>query len=310
MQTTINSTGDRPVVLVTGATGRQGGAVARHLLRRGRFAVRALTRTPHSDEAKALRAIGAEVVRGDLRDAASVRAALEGCYGVFGVTNFWEHFDGEYEQGINLVEAVSDACVGHFVFSTLPSVIQATRGELAVGHFDMKARMEACARVLDIPATYVHAAFYFENFLFFLPPVPQPDGSYVIASPQGDTPLAAVAVDDIGAAVATIFEQRAGFLGRTVRLAGDEQPMADYAAALTRATGRVIRPAYVPREVFAGYGFPGAEDAANMFEYYRRFVPSRQADIEATRALVPEAQRFASWAAAQGPVLAASLAVA
>jgi uncharacterized protein YbjT (DUF2867 family) len=136
------STTERRTILVTGATGAQGGSVVRHLLERGSYAVRALTRNPDSEGARALAKQGVEVVAGDLDHADSLRAALDGCYGAFGVTNFWEHFDGEAQQGRNLVDAVADAGIRHFVFSTLPNVKQLTDGEIEVPHFDIKGEME------------------------------------------------------------------------------------------------------------------------------------------------------------------------
>lgn len=288
---------DRPTILVTGATGAQGGSVARHLLRRGRFAVRALTRHPDGEGAGALRALGAEVVRGDLRDLESVREAIAGCYGVFGVTSFWEHFDGEYEQGINLVDAVADAGVGHFVFSTLPPVNRLTDGELSVPHFDIKAQMEEYARSLGLPATFVHVAYYFDNFLAWFAPRRQEDGSYRFGFPQGDTRLAGVAAEDVGGVVAVVFERRDEFLGRTLYLVGDDLPPAEYAEAMARVSGRPVAYAHVPREVFAALGFPGAADLADMFEFYRTRVPSRRADLERSRELYPQMQGFEAWLA-------------
>lgn len=126
-------------ILVTGATGAQGGGVARHLLRGAKFRVRCLTRNANSAKAADLRQAGAELVEGDLENPASLRAALEGCYGVFGVTNFWEHFGKEYAQGVNLVDAVKASGVEHFVFSTLPSTKRISSGTHEVPHFDIKA---------------------------------------------------------------------------------------------------------------------------------------------------------------------------
>jgi uncharacterized protein YbjT (DUF2867 family) len=249
---TMRGLADRPLVLVAGATGAQGGSVARHLLRRGRFAVRALTGAPECDAARALRALGAEIVRGDLRDPMSVRAAMAGCYGVFGVTSFWEHFEGEYEQGINLVDAASDMGIGHLVLSTLPSVRELTGGELDVPHFDLEARMEAYARSQALPATFVHVAYYFDNFLTFFPPRRHEDGSYRFGFPQGDTPLAGVAAEDVGGVVAPIFERRAEFLGRTIYVVGDDLPPAEYTAAMARATGQPIAYDHVPRSRLEG----------------------------------------------------------
>ncbi|HYR27239.1 MAG TPA: NmrA/HSCARG family protein [Thermoanaerobaculia bacterium] len=298
---------NRKTILVVGATGAQGGSVARNLLSRGKFNVRALTRKTDSPAAQALQELGAELVQGDLDDPASLRAAMEGVYGVYGVTNFWEHFDKEEVHGRNLVDAVAAAKVGHFVFSTLPPVAKATNGELKSPHFDIKAEHEEYARSLGIPATFIHVPFYFENFLYFFPPRPAGDGSYQFGFPQGDTPLAAMSVEDVGAVVAPIFEQPEAFIGKVVKLAGDEIPASQYAAAMSKATGADVRYAHVPREVFAALGFPGAEDLADMFEYYRVHIPSRAKDIESCRALAPELQSFETWAGRNGEKLKATL---
>src|SRR5215212_6040386 len=288
---------NRKKILVFGATGAQGGSVARNLLARGRFDVRAITRKTNSPAAQALRDLGAEIVQGDLDDPASLRAALEGCYGAFGVTNFWEHFAKEREQGRNLVNAVADAKIQHFIFSTLPPIEKATGGALRSPHFDLKAEHEEYARSLGIPSTFVHVPFYYENFLYFFPPRPTGDGAFQFGFPQGDTPLAAMSVQDVGRIVAPMFEQPEVYIGKTVKLAGDELPPAAYAEAMSRRTGADVRYAYVPREVFAALGFPGAEDLADMFEFYRLHMPSRVRDIETCRAMAPGLQSFEQWMA-------------
>lgn len=298
---------NRKTILVFGATGAQGGSVARQLLARGRFAVRALTRKPDSAAAQALRELGAEIVQGDLDDPASIAAALEGCYGAFGVTNFWEHFDKEAAQGRTLVEAVAAANIQHFVFSTLPPIEKATGGALRSPHFDLKAEHEELARRLGIPATFIHVPFYYENFLYFFPPRPAGDGTFQFGFPQGDTPLAAMSVEDVGAIVAPLFEDPERYIGKTLKLAGDELPPAVYAEVMSRRTGRTIRYAHVPREVFAALGFPGAEDLADMFEYYRLHMPSRTADIVTSRAIAPGVQTFDTWMEQKAAAMQASL---
>jgi len=296
-------------ILVFGATGAQGGSVARHLVARGRFDVRAITRNPNSAQAQSLRDLGIETVQGDLDDPASLRAALEGCYGAFGVTNFWEHFDREAEHGRNLVQAVADAKIEHFVFSTLPSIVKETGGALRSPHFDLKAESEDLARAAAIPATFIHVPFYYENFLGFFPPRPTAAGAFQFGFPQGDTPLAAMSVEDVGRIVAPIFEQPEKFIGKVVKLAGDELPPAAYAEAMSRQSGREIRYAHVPREVFAALGFPGAEDLADMFQYYRLHIPSRKQEIEDGRALDPQVQDFATWLAKHDAELRKALGV-
>jgi uncharacterized protein YbjT (DUF2867 family) len=298
---------DEKTILVTGATGAQGGGVIRHLLKGGKFKVRCLTRKPESDRARALAQAGAEIVRGDLDDPESLQAAMKGCYGVFGVTNFWEHFEKESFHGKNLIDAVKETGIEHFVFSTLPYAHKLSDWTLEVPHFDLKAKLEDYARSLKLPATYAHVAFYYENFLYFFPPKLQEDGSYMIGFPQGETPLAAVGVEDVGGVVATIFERPGEFVDQTVGIVGDDLPCRKYAETMSRVLGKKIVYRYIPREVFAKLGFPGAEDLANMFEYNRLFIPNRQADLEQSLALYPAMQRFEPWLQANRDKFAAIL---
>lgn len=298
---------EEKTILVTGATGAQGGGVVRHLLKGGKFRVRCLTRNPESERAQALVQAGAEVARGDLGNPESLQTAMEGCYGVFGVTNFWEHFEKESFHGKNLIDAVKESAIEHFVFSTLPDTQKLSDGKLEVPHFDMKARMEEYGRSLKLPATYARVAFYYENFLSFFPPKLQEDGSFMFGFPQGDTPLAAVSSEDVGGVVATIFDRPDKFLNQTVGIVGDDQPCADYAEIMSRVLGKKIIYRYIPLEVFSKLGFPGAEDLANMFEYNRLFIPNRQADLEQSLALFPEMRRFESWVDANRQKFAAIL---
>jgi uncharacterized protein YbjT (DUF2867 family) len=217
------------------------------LLARGELAVRSITRNPASPAATTLRNLGAEIVKGDLDDRPSLSAALLGVYGVFGVTNFWEHFDREAEQGKNLINAVAAARVSHFVLSSLPPIADATGGALESPHFDIKARHEAYTRSLAIPATFIHVPFYYENFLAFFPPKPTGDGAYQFGFPQGDTPLAAMSVEDVGRIVALIFADRDHYLGKVLELAGDELPADAYAQAMSRQVGADIRYAWISR---------------------------------------------------------------
>ncbi len=291
----MSSPSTRPIVLVTGATGAQGGSVARHLLAGSDFAVRALTREPDSAAARALLEGGAEVVAGDLRDRPSVRAALRGCYGVFGVTNYWEHFAGEVEQGRNLLYALAASEIEHLVLSTLPSAHQRSGGTLDVPCFEGKAQLTRTARELELPATFVELAFYYESFLDLYPPSPDAEGTLSFGFPQGDTPLAAVAAEDLGGVVAKLLERPAEFLGATVDVVGDELPAAGYAREMSRALGRPVVFHHVPREVFAALPVAAAAERAATFELYRSFTPSRRAELERCRELYPEMQSFAAW---------------
>src|SRR6266853_1686532 len=227
-------------IVVTGATGLQGGGVARCLLKQGKSAVRCLTRRPDSEAAKTLTQLGAAVVQADLDDPASLKSALKGCTGVFGVTNFWEVFLREYDQGVNLIDAASEAGVGHLVLSTLPSAAKISNGAIAVPHFETKARMEEHVRLRGVPFTFVHVAFYLENFINYLPPQRQADGNCGFGFPLADAQLAALAVDDTGGVVTTIFENRAEFLGETVEIVGDQMSAQQFAQIMSRVLRRKV----------------------------------------------------------------------
>jgi uncharacterized protein YbjT (DUF2867 family) len=200
-----------------------------------------MTRRADSEAARLLRQQGADVLQADLDDLASLRRAVHGCKGVFGVTNFWEAYLREYDQGVNLIEAAAEAGVGHLVFSTLPSSRKISRGAIDLPHFETKARMEERAQLRNVPFTFVHVAFYYENFLNYFPPRPQLDGTYTFGFPLGDACLGAVAAEDIGGMVASIFENRAEFLGKSTEIIGDEMPAQECAELMSRNLGQKIK---------------------------------------------------------------------
>jgi len=282
-------------MLVVGATGMQGGGVARHLLERGAIKIRCMTRRPDSEPAKLLQEQGADVVQADLDDPASIRRAMRGCHGVFGVTNFWEASFREYDQGVNLIDAAAEAGVGHLVLSTLPSSRKISGGAIDLPHFETKARIEEHAQLRNVPFTFVHVAFYYENFVIYFPPQRQPDGSYSFGFPLGDAQLGAVAAEDIGGVVTKIFENRAEFVNKTVEIIGDELPAQEYAQIMSRVLKRKINYSHVPRETYASMGFPGARELADMFEFLRVYTPSRRTHIALCRQLFADMQRFETW---------------
>jgi len=215
----------KPTILVTGATGAQGGSVARALLAKDKFTVRILTRNASSEKAIALKNAGAEIAEGDLDDLSSLLHAMKDCYGVFGVTNFWEHFAKEYSLGENLINAVRDSGIKHFVFHALPDYYKLSGSQYSVPHYDMKAQLQLYTQWLDIPATFVHVAFYYENFLGLFPLQKDEDGGFFFGFPQGDTPLAMASVEDTGGIVSAIFNNRRKYLGRTVGVVGEMSPV-------------------------------------------------------------------------------------
>ena len=285
----------KKIILVTGATGAQGGSVAKALLAENKFAVRILTRNAGSKNALALQAAGAEIAEGNLDNIESLKAAMKDCYGVFGVTNFWEHFDKEYGQGKNLIDAVYQSGIKHFVFHALPDYNKLSNGKYSVQHCDMKAALQRYTQSLGIPATFVHIAFYYENFFNFFPLQPAEGGTYYFGFPQGDTKLAMVSVEDIGGVVSSIFKFPVEYIGRTVGVVGAHNNCSEYEAIMSGLLGRTIRYNYVPRDEYAAYGFPGAEEVANMFEVQRLYIPNRQLDLIESYVLNANMQSFESW---------------
>lgn len=283
-------------VLVVGATGAQGGSVARHLLAERRYRVRCLTRRLDSVAAIALADVGAEVVEGDMADRESLDAALAGCEAAFGVTNYFEHFDAEYELGARFLDAVVNSAVEHLVLSTLPSASEVSGGRLEVPVFEHKARLEALVRQKELFATFIHVGFYYENFLNNCPPRRQDDGSYAFGLPLGDAPLSAVAVADVGGVVAAILRRPDAFQGKTVGISGDQRPVAEYAAVIGAVTGRIVRYQHVPREVFAELPIAGAAVLADMFELYRNYVRPNPKDLANCLRCYPRIRSFECWA--------------
>jgi uncharacterized protein YbjT (DUF2867 family) len=287
---------DKPIILVTGATGAQGGSVAHFLSKSGKFHVRGLTRDAHSKKSAALGPEGIEIVEGNLDDKESLVNAMKGCYGVFGVTNFWEHFDKEAQQGRNLIDAVSESNIQHFVLSSLPPVNKISKGELSSPHFDIKADYEEYARSLKLNVTFTHLAFYFDNFINFFPIQKREDGNYHFGFPQGEkVKLGGVAAADVGGVISAIFEKRDEYLGKTIRIVGDALYPKDYAAIMSKILGVKVIYDYIDRKTFAGFGFPGAADIADMFEFYTVYLTDEQKAVDESKKLFPEIKNFETW---------------
>lgn len=226
----------KQLVVVAGATGQQGGAVARHLLQTG-WQVRALTRDPDKDAAKALAALGAEIFRNDLDDRAGVQAALQGAYGAFSVQNYWlpnVGYEGEIRQGKLFADAAQAAGVKHFVYS---SVGAADRG-MGQKHFDSKWEIEQYIHSLKLPFTILRPVAFMENAYFMQAAIS--NGMYFGIGLDPAKKMQIVAVDDIGAFTALIFAEPREYIGKTIEFAGDELTESEMAAALARVIGRPV----------------------------------------------------------------------
>jgi uncharacterized protein YbjT (DUF2867 family) len=305
----------RKLIAVVGATGAQGGGLARSILaqRDGEFAVRAITRDPQSAGARALAAAGAEVVAADLADPESIERAFSGAWGAFCVTFFWNHMspDREREEARALAEAARRARLTHVIWSTLEDSrkfiplddprMPTLHGRYKVPHFDVKGEADAFFRDSGVPVTYLLTSFYWDNLIHFgMGPKAGPDGRLHFGLPMGDRPLPGIAAEDIGRCAHGVFRRAAEFAGKRVGVMGEALTGAQMAAALTRALGRDVVHDAVPFETFRNFGFPGADDLGNMFQFNHdcndTFRGARSAEL--SRALNPQLQTFDQWLAA------------
>ncbi|MFN1188858.1 NmrA/HSCARG family protein [[Kitasatospora] papulosa] len=286
---------DRPLVLVTGATGAQGGSVARHLLRSGRWTVRAVTRDPRSAAAAALTARGADVVACDMTDPGQVRRSVAGVDAAFLVTDYWSLKEREYEVARRTADAVLAAGAGTLVHSSLPEAHRRSGGALALPHHDGKARLEEELRAGGSPVVTVHLSTYYENW-----PARrlrrQEDGTFAFTLPHGDTPLPAVSVADLGPLVGAVLDAGPALHGDVVKAVGDLLPPAAYAAALTRSLGVPVAYRDVPYETYRELPLPHARAVADMLEFTRRHPDVTAADVTRARGLHPGMRTFESWA--------------
>jgi uncharacterized protein YbjT (DUF2867 family) len=303
---------DKKIIAILGATGAQGGGLARAIFSdpRGEFAVRAITRDINSEKAKTLASQGAEVVAADLDDADSLKKAFKGAYGVYALTNFWEHFSPEKEtaQAKNIADAALAAGVQHVIWSSLEdtrdwmplsdSRMPTLMEKYKVPHFDSKGEAEKFFQQPGLAATILRTSFYWENFIHFgLGPKKGPDGKYAITFPMGDKRLPGIAVRDIGKCAFGIFKDGDKYKGQIVSIAGEHLTGAQMAASFGKALGTEVKYNDVPADVYRSFNFPGADEMGNMFQFKRDFetdyVGAR--NLETVRSINPSLQSFSEW---------------
>ncbi|NMO51706.1 NmrA family NAD(P)-binding protein [Actinoplanes sp. TBRC 11911] len=312
---------DKKIIAIVGGTGHQGGGLVRAILDDpdGPFAARVLTRHPDSANAQELRKRGAEIVRGDLDDEASLRAAFDGAYGAFVYTN---HYDPqapedaanrsrarrELDQAANAATAAKAAHLRHVVWSTLEdtrphfahlgSDAPVIEDDYTVPHFDAKGAGNAEFLSRGVPTTILETTLFYEAFLTTRKPRREPDGQLVVSLPLGDGTLSMVAAEDIGRTAYGIFRTGAGLVGRTVSIAGDVNTGDDVAETLTRVLGeKVLYRPVTPQELRAT-GLPFSGETANMYQFYNEasdlLIAKR--DPAALRAtLNPRLQSLEDW---------------
>ena len=305
----------KKIIAVVGATGAQGSGLVRAILADpdGGFAARAITRDVNSAPARQLAALGAEVVAADIDDEATLVRAFEGAYGAYCVTFYWAHFSPEKElaQAAAMARATKAAGVQHVVWSTLEdtrervplsdSRMPTLMEKYKVPHFDAKGEANHFFTEEGVPTTFLLTSFYWDNFVSFgMGPKRGPDGKLAITLPMADAPLPGIAAEDIGKAAYGIFK-RSELIGRTVGISGGHLTGTAMAEAFSKALGQPVVYNAVPPDVYRSFGFPGADDLGNMFQYKHDFNESFCAvrDVEATRALNPALLSFDAWLAQQ-----------
>lgn len=303
---------DKKIIAVVGATGQQGGGLARAILddAAGEFALRAITRRPDSDAAKELAARGAEIVTADLDDVASLTTALRGAYGAFFVTAFWEYNSVEREQAQAraMANAAKAAGLAHVVWSTLPDTrehitddsVPTLHGGYKVPHFDSKGEADSFFVEAGVPTTNLSTTFYFESFIDFFRPQRAEDGALVLSLPMGDRKLPGIASEDIGRTAFGIFQHGTALVGQTVNISGENLTGEEYAAVFGKILGEAVTYAPLGLDTVRALPIPGADDLANMFYFYAEheevFAGVRNPD--AVREYNPRLQDFATWLAA------------
>ena len=300
------------LIAVVGATGAQGGGLVRAILANpaSGFRARAITRKANGEKAEALRKLGAEVVEADLDNETSVAKAFDGASGAYCVTNYWEHMTPakEVSQARNLAQGAKTAKVEHVIWSTLEDTrkrvplsdprMPTLMEKYKVPHFDAKGDADALFAEAGVPTTYLLSTFYWENFIYFgMGPKKGPDGKFTITIPMGNARLSGIAAEDIGKCAFGIFKQGRQWIGKRVGIAGEHLTGAQMAVAMSKALNIQVTYNMVSPAAFRGFGFPGADDLGNMFQYYTEFEKEFAAarSLDTTRSLNPELLDFKTW---------------
>jgi uncharacterized protein YbjT (DUF2867 family) len=305
---------EKKTIAILGATGAQGGGLARAILNdpNGGFAVRAVTRNAQSDKAKELAALGAEVVEANVDDPESLKKAFDGAYGAFCVTFFWDHYSAEkeMEEVEAMAKAAKETGLTHVIWSTLEDTrkfiplednrMPTLQGKYKVPHFDGKGASDKFFTEQGVPTTFLLTTFYWDNLVHFgMGPKKGEDGKITFALPMGDKKLAGIAAEDIGKCAYGIFKKGKELIGKTVGIAGDQTTGKEMAEKLSGALDQDINYFAVPFDMYRGFGFPGADDLANMFQFYHDFEDyfSKSRDLEFSKSVNPELLSFDAWLA-------------
>jgi uncharacterized protein YbjT (DUF2867 family) len=303
---------EKKIIAVLGATGAQGGGLVRAILadKSGEFKVRAITRNLNSDKAKALAETGAELVSADIDKYETLKKAFSGAYGIFAVTNFWEHFSPEKEiaQAASIAKAAKESEAKHVIWSSLDDTrkwiplsdnrMPTLQNNYKVPHFDAKGEANKFFTDSGVPTTILNTVFYWENFIYFgQGPKKGADGKIAFTIPMADKKLPSIAAEDIGKCAYGVFKNGDKFIDKTIGIAGEHLSGKKFSEAFTKAFGQEVVYKPVTPEVYRGFGFPGAEDMGNMYQFKAEFEEDycNSRSVELAKTLNPSLQNFDSW---------------
>eukprot|EP00049_Salpingoeca_infusionum_P017087 m.351721 g.351721 ORF g.351721 m.351721 type:complete len:293 (+) comp16328_c0_seq1:125-1003(+) len=259
--------------VVFGGTGVQGGGVVQSLMERGGYNIVVPTRNPDSEKAVALNAKGVETVKCDQHSEEDVQTVIKDAEYVFAVTNFWDpqSMGKEVELGKRMADAAKAAGVKLFFWSSLPNADEISKGKYHVPHLTDKALVADYCKSIDLPSVFVEAAFYFSNFQYFFPPQETEDGLVFNIPMPGDKPLAAFDAKDMGKAVVMVLQDEAKYRYKSVPVFAENRPLAEYIEEYGTVTGKKATLNSMAPEDFKKLGFPGADELAEMFQFFTEF---------------------------------------
>lgn len=303
---------EKKIIAVLGATGAQGGGLVRAILNdeSKEFSVRALTRNVTSEKAKKLAQLGAEVVQVDIDDHETLKSAFSGAYGVYAVTFFWEHFSAEKEiaEAESIAKAAKETGVKHIIWSTLEDTrkwipiedkrMPVLQDKYNVPHFDAKGYANKFFTEQTLPVTLLQTAFYWDNFIYFgLGPKKGHDGNIYLTMPMGDKKLPGISSEDIGKTAFQIFKKGKEYIGKTVSITGGNLTGKELADQFTDITGQKVIYNPVSFEQYRSFGFPGADELGNMFQFKHDMEDSYCGvrDVNFTKSLNPSLKSFREW---------------
>jgi uncharacterized protein YbjT (DUF2867 family) len=302
----------KKTIVVMGATGAQGGGLARAILhdQNSEFTVRAVTRRADSEKAMALARQGAEIVEADVHDIESLIKAFEGAYGAFLVSFHWEHLSArrEWHELTNMAKASKIAGIEHVVYSTIEDTrdfmsladrrIPTLQGEYKVPHFDVKGEANYLFKELDVPTTFLLTSFYYENFITHrLGMEKGHDGELTFTLPLDDKKMPAIAVEDIGKSAYRILTKGKDLIGKSIGVAADHISGEEFAAAFSEVLQENVIYRPLSHDAYRAIGFPGAEELGNMLQFKCLFnTEYRNArSVALSKELNPELQSFPNW---------------